>query len=67
MPGPVHEPTEEAEASFAPLFQLAPEFDSEPAGRSDFCTRLKNGICAVYTSLVQTVLHLGQKTYRNMN
>ena len=32
---------EEAEASFAPLFQLALEYDSEPAGGVDFGTCLK--------------------------
>ena len=42
----VHEPAEEAPASFVPLFQLAPGCDSEPAGGTDYCTCLKNGICA---------------------
>lgn len=45
----VHEPAEEAKASFAPFFQLALGFDSEPAGRRDFGTCLKNDICAVDT------------------
>ena len=43
---PVHEPAEEAPASFAPLFQIDSNFDSEPLGRIDFCSCLKNGICA---------------------
>ncbi|MBQ3705460.1 MAG: hypothetical protein II888_03315, partial [Clostridia bacterium] len=47
----VHEPAEEAEASFALFFQLALEFDSEPAEGTDFCTCLKNGICAGDTKL----------------
>ena len=46
----VHESAEEASASFAPLFQLALESDSEPAGGTDFCTCLKNGICAGITN-----------------
>jgi len=50
---PVHEPAEEAKASFAPLFQLAPICGSKPAGGADFCTRLKNGICAGDTILPQ--------------
>ena len=47
---PVHEPAEEAPASFAPLFQLDSKFDSEPLGRTNFCSWLKNGICAGDTS-----------------
>ena len=35
---PVHEPAEEAPASFAPLFQLDSKFDSEPLGKTDFCS-----------------------------
>ena len=42
----VHEPAEEAPASFAPFFQLALESDSESSGGHDFCACLKNGICA---------------------
>ena len=42
----VYEPAEEAKASFEPLFQLVLESDSESAGGIDFCTCLKNGICA---------------------
>ena len=35
---PVHEPAEEAPASFAPLFQMDSKFDSEPLGKTDFCS-----------------------------
>ena len=52
---PVYEPAEEAKASFAPLFQVALEFDSKPAGREDFFSRLKNGICAGNT-IINTFL-----------
>ena len=35
---PVHEPAEEAPASFAPLFQMDSKFDSEPLGKTNFCS-----------------------------
>ena len=47
----VHESAEEAPASFAPLFQMDSKFDSEPLGKTDFCSCLKNGICAGDTTI----------------
>jgi len=42
----LHEPAEEAQASFALSFQLAPNCHSKPAERDGFRPRLNNGICA---------------------